>query len=56
MQTRNQTHQPNPSVNRLRRREILSKRIRALKKLNLSKGDIRYKRLGEYQAEIQAMK
>ncbi len=48
-----QKHSPNPSVNRINRKNILIKRIKALSKLKLVTGDIRIKRLSDYRAELK---
>ena len=54
--SQNQKHQSNPSVDRLNRIRIISKRIRGLARLNLIGGDIRHKRLQDYRSELDILK
>ena len=44
---------PNPRVNRIKRKQIIAKRIRALEKKNLLPDDKRYRRLQGYRNELE---
>ncbi len=50
-----QRHEPNPSVNREKRPQILAKHIRSLENKNLKPSDKRYRRLQNYKAELERL-